>query len=87
MLTLGSAHARRVLQLVQRVLIIFMPQKYQPDYVYLRHVRSHRCHIFTAIQIACLAALWAIKSIKSISIIFPLMVRACAPTHRDVIIA
>jgi len=62
-------------QLVQRVLIMFMPPKYQPDYMYLRHVPLRRVHLFTAIQIVCLIGLWVIKTIKEISIIFPVMVR------------
>ena len=51
-----------------------MPVKYQPDYTYLRHVPLWRVHIFTFLQVLCLAALWAVKSIKSISIVFPLLV-------------
>ena len=69
------------LQLIDRLLLIFMPVKYQPDYTYLRHVPLWRVHIFTFLQVLCLAALWAVKSIKSISIVFPLLVsrsrRAC----------
>ena len=53
-----------------------MPEKYQPDYVDLRHVRTRRVHIFTLIQLTCLGLLWLIKSIKSISILFPIMVLA-----------
>jgi nitrate reductase NapE component len=64
------------IQLISRILIIFMPEKYQPDYVYLRHVRTRRVHVFTFIQLSCLALLWIIKSIKSISILFPIMVVA-----------
>ncbi|CAF2962810.1 unnamed protein product [Rotaria sp. Silwood2] len=64
------------IQLVSRILLIFMPEKYQPDYVYLRHVRTRRVHIFTFIQLSCLAMLWIIKSIQSISILFPIMVLA-----------
>jgi len=64
------------IQMVQRVLIMFMPVKYQPDYVFLRHVPLYRVHLFTVIQIICLAALCVIKEIKSISIVFPLMVLA-----------
>ncbi|XP_064598184.1 electroneutral sodium bicarbonate exchanger 1-like isoform X3 [Liolophura sinensis] len=64
------------MQLVSRTLILFMPQKYQPDYMYLRHVRTKRVHIFTLIQIICLVVLWVIKTIKSISIAFPIMVLA-----------
>ena len=63
-----------VLQLIDRLLLIFMPVKYQPDYTYLRHVPLWRVHIFTFLQVLCLAALWAVKSIKSISIVFPLLV-------------
>ena len=62
-------------QLIQRILIIFMPPKYQPDYMFLRTVPLRRVHMFTAVQVACLAVLWVIKTIKSISIVFPIMVR------------
>ncbi|VDN11825.1 unnamed protein product [Dibothriocephalus latus] len=61
------------LQIIQRFLLIFMPGKYQPDYPYLSHVRLWRVHLFTMIQVLCLALLWVIKSIKEISILFPLM--------------
>ncbi|CAF3452133.1 unnamed protein product [Rotaria sp. Silwood1] len=64
------------IQLISRILLIFMPEKYQPDYVYLRHVRTRRVHLFTLIQLSCLAMLWIIKSIKRISILFPIMVLA-----------
>ncbi|XP_065312733.1 electroneutral sodium bicarbonate exchanger 1-like isoform X3 [Gordionus sp. m RMFG-2023] len=63
-------------QFIQRISIFFMPQKYQPDYMFLRSVKTYRVHIFTAIQLLSLAALWAIKSYKSISICFPIMVVA-----------
>lgn len=33
-----------------------------------------KVHIFTLIQLACLIMLWLIKSFKSTSILFPLMV-------------
>lgn len=62
------------LQLIQRILIVFMPQKYQPDYKFLRHVPLIKVHLYTGVQIISLAALWAVKSISSISIVFPLMV-------------
>ena len=41
-----------------------MPNKYQPDYMYLRNVRTKRVHFFTFFQVLCLAALWVIKSFK-----------------------
>jgi hypothetical protein len=61
---------------MQRVMILFMPAKYQPDYMYLRKVPVRRVHLFTLLQVICLAILWTIKSIKMISIVFPLMVLA-----------
>ncbi|GIY43199.1 hypothetical protein CEXT_636942 [Caerostris extrusa] len=60
-------------QLFDRMLIMFMPQKYQPDYVFLRSVPTRRVHVFTLIQLTCLAILWIIKSYKPTSIGFPLM--------------
>ncbi|XP_062584941.1 sodium bicarbonate cotransporter 3-like isoform X1 [Saccostrea cucullata] len=66
----------RGMQIVNRILIWFMPQKYQPDYMYLRHVPTKRVHLFTAIQVMCLVILWIVKSIKDTSIVFPLMVLA-----------
>lgn len=64
------------MQIVNRILIWFMPQKYQPDYMYLRHVRTTKVHLFTFIQVLCLIILWIIKSIKKTSIAFPIMVWA-----------
>ncbi|CAG5127462.1 unnamed protein product, partial [Candidula unifasciata] len=66
--------ALRGMQFIDRVMLIFMPVKYQPDHIYLRHVPLWRVHIFTLIQAICLIALWVVKSIKSVSIIFPLLV-------------
>jgi hypothetical protein len=70
------------IQLISRILLIFMPEKYQPDNIYLRHVRTRRVHMFTLIQLTCLALLWIIKSIKRISILFPIMVLALVGARR-----
>ncbi|XP_044752342.1 sodium-driven chloride bicarbonate exchanger isoform X2 [Coccinella septempunctata] len=61
------------LQFFDRILIMFMPNKYQPDYMFLRQVPIKRVHLFTTIQIICLVCLWSIKSFSSTSILFPLM--------------
>lgn len=61
------------LQFFDRILIMFMPVKYQPDYMFLRQVPLKRVHMFTLIQLACLIVLWVIKSFSSTSILFPLM--------------
>ncbi|XP_037958639.1 sodium bicarbonate cotransporter 3 isoform X2 [Teleopsis dalmanni] len=61
------------LQFFDRLLIMFMPAKYQPDYMFLRQVPIKRVHLFTTIQLACLIILWLIKSFSQTSILFPLM--------------
>ncbi|VDI60796.1 solute carrier family 4 (sodium bicarbonate transporter), member 10 [Mytilus galloprovincialis] len=66
--------AFRGMQFKDRFFIMFMPVKYQPDRMYLRHVRINRVHLFTFFQILCLGILWVIKAIKTISIVFPVMV-------------
>ncbi|KAK6166316.1 hypothetical protein SNE40_023043 [Patella caerulea] len=66
--------ALKGMQFIDRLLLIFMPAKYQPDHAYVRHVPIRKIHLFTAIQVVCLAVLWVIKSFKSVSIIFPILV-------------
>ena len=61
------------MQFIDRMFLLFMPVKHQPDYLYLRHVPLKKVHLFTAIQAGSLAALWIIKSTPA-SLIFPLMV-------------
>jgi hypothetical protein len=61
-------------QFFQRLLILFMPAKYQPDEPYLRHVNTARVHLFTIIQLISTSGLYAIKYIESVAITFPLLV-------------
>ncbi|NXR47856.1 S4A4 protein, partial [Hippolais icterina] len=61
------------IQLMDRVRLLLMPAKHQPDLVYLRHVPLRRVHLFTIIQLLCLALLWVLKSTVA-AIIFPVMV-------------
>lgn len=65
------------IQLMQRIFIFFMPEKHQPDLIFLRHVRTWRVHVFTLFQIGCLVLLFVIKMNKKISILFPVMVNFC----------
>lgn len=62
------------IQFMHRIILVFMPEKHQPDYIFLRHVRTIKVHLFTIIQIFCLVMLFVIKMNKQISITFPLMV-------------
>lgn len=49
------------IQFIDRMKLVFMPAKYQPDYVYLRYVRINRVHLFTGIQV-CTGELVAVLS-------------------------
>ena len=69
------------IQFFERILLFFMPKKYQPDRPYLRSVPLNRVHLFTAVQLACLVGLWVIKDIKQTSILFPIMVSYINPFH------
>lgn len=58
---------------MDRLQLLLMPAKHQPDLIYLRHVPQRRIHLFTFIQALCLALLWILKSTVA-AIIFPVMV-------------
>ena len=61
------------LQFFDRILLFFMPKKYQPDYPYLRQIPLTRVHLFTIIQLFCFILLWLIQTFKATSIMFPIM--------------
>lgn len=61
-----------------------MPSKHQPDFSYLRHVPLRKVHLFTLVQITCLAVLWILKS-TFLAIIFPVMVGTEALRWSDLI--
>ncbi|XP_060630141.2 anion exchange protein 4 [Anolis sagrei] len=63
------------IQFTDRLQLLLMPAKHQPDFIYLRHVPLRQVHLFTFIQILCLAILWIIKSTAA-AIIFPVMLLA-----------
>jgi len=63
-------------QFIERIAILFMPNKYQPDYIFLRHVKTKRVHTFTIIQLVCFITMWIIKSVKTTAIAFPVMLIA-----------
>ncbi|XP_035415491.1 anion exchange protein 4 [Cygnus atratus] len=63
------------IQFTDRVRLLLMPAKHQPDLLYLRHVPLRRVHLFTFIQVLCLAVLWVLKSTVA-AIIFPVMLLA-----------
>ncbi|XP_075885850.1 electrogenic sodium bicarbonate cotransporter 4 [Nelusetta ayraudi] len=61
------------IQFWERIKLYLMPPKHQPDFSFLRHVPLRRVHLFTLVQIICLAVLWILKS-TFLAIIFPVMI-------------
>jgi hypothetical protein len=64
------------IQFMHRIILVLMPEKHQPDYIFLRHVKTLKVHLFTVIQLTSLVLLFLIKSNKTTSILFPIMVLA-----------
>ncbi|KAJ4941581.1 hypothetical protein JOQ06_011460 [Pogonophryne albipinna] len=60
------------IQFWDRIKLYMMPSKHQPDFPFLRHVPLRKVHLFTLVQILCLAVLWTLKS-TFLAIIFPVM--------------
>nr|XP_008252445.1 electrogenic sodium bicarbonate cotransporter 4 isoform X1 [Oryctolagus cuniculus]XP_051693154.1 electrogenic sodium bicarbonate cotransporter 4 isoform X1 [Oryctolagus cuniculus]XP_051693160.1 electrogenic sodium bicarbonate cotransporter 4 isoform X1 [Oryctolagus cuniculus]XP_051693169.1 electrogenic sodium bicarbonate cotransporter 4 isoform X1 [Oryctolagus cuniculus] len=61
------------IQFWERCKLFLMPAKHQPDHAFLRHVPLRRIHLFTLVQVLCLAVLWILKSTVA-AIIFPVMI-------------
>ncbi|XP_048416374.1 anion exchange protein 2-like isoform X2 [Stegostoma tigrinum] len=72
------------IQLFDRILLLLVPPKYHPDCVYVRKVRTRRMHLFTIIQILCIAILWAInKSVAALG--FPFLLILTVPLRMFVL--
>lgn len=52
-------------QLFDRVKLFFMPVKHHGTANYVRRVQTYKMHIFTLVQILCLAILWIVKSTRA----------------------
>uniref|UniRef100_A0A672LQV1 Anion exchange protein n=1 Tax=Sinocyclocheilus grahami TaxID=75366 RepID=A0A672LQV1_SINGR len=69
------------IQLTERMMLLFMPPKYHPEHTYVRKVRTLRMHLFTCLQLVCLAVLWAVMS-TSASLAFPFVLVLTVPFRR-----
>ncbi|XP_075894575.1 solute carrier family 4 member 1a (Diego blood group) [Nelusetta ayraudi] len=49
------------IQMWDRILLLITPKKYHPSDAYATRVSTMRMHLFTAIQLVCLALLWMVK--------------------------
>ncbi|XP_055253585.1 band 3 anion transport protein [Moschus berezovskii] len=70
------------IQLFDRILLLLKPRKYYPDVPYAMRVKTWRMHMFTIIQIVCLVILWAVRSIKQISLALPFILILTVPLRR-----
>ncbi|XP_043248808.1 band 3 anion transport protein isoform X2 [Colletes gigas] len=52
-------------QMFDRVKLFFMPVKHHGTANYVRRVQTYKMHLFTLIQILCLAILWTVKSTRA----------------------
>lgn len=68
-------------QFFKRVELIFMAPSQQPYIEYISNVPLRKVHLFTAIQIVMIALLMVIKSVESISFIFPIFIMLMIPTR------
>ncbi|XP_038591512.1 solute carrier family 4 member 1b (Diego blood group) [Micropterus salmoides] len=66
------------IQLWDRILLLLIPKKYHPNEPYATRVSTGRMHLFTAIQIVCLAVLWIVKS-SPVSLALPFILILTIP--------
>ncbi|XP_034717019.1 solute carrier family 4 member 1b (Diego blood group) [Etheostoma cragini] len=65
------------IQLWDRILLLLIPKKYHPE-TYATRVSTGRMHLFTAIQVVCLAVLWIVKS-SPVSLALPFILILTIP--------
>ncbi|XP_016047494.1 band 3 anion transport protein [Erinaceus europaeus] len=70
------------IQLFDRILLLFKPSKHHPDVPFVKRVKTWRMHLFTGIQIICLAVLWAAKSSPTTSLALPFILILTVPLRR-----
>ncbi|XP_076857138.1 solute carrier family 4 member 1b (Diego blood group) isoform X2 [Brachyhypopomus gauderio] len=66
------------IQLWDRILLLFVPKKYHPNEPYATRVATSRMHMFTAVQMVCLAVLWMVKS-STLSLTLPFILILTVP--------
>ncbi|XP_072010666.1 anion exchange protein 2 isoform X1 [Engystomops pustulosus] len=66
------------IQFYERIQLLLKPPKHHPDEIYVKKVRTLRMHLFTALQLVCLAILWAVMSTAA-SLAFPFILILTVP--------
>ncbi|KAF5295459.1 hypothetical protein FQR65_LT10447 [Abscondita terminalis] len=70
------------IQFFDRIRLFFMPVKHHPEASYVKKVKTAKMHLFTAIQLLCLALLWTVKSTKA-SLVFPFFLLFMVPLRAN----
>uniref|UniRef100_A0A8C9YB54 Anion exchange protein n=1 Tax=Sander lucioperca TaxID=283035 RepID=A0A8C9YB54_SANLU len=65
------------IHLWDRILLLLIPKKYHPE-TYATRVSTGRMHLFTSIQVVCLAVLWIVKS-SPVSLALPFILILTIP--------
>ncbi|XP_029980990.1 anion exchange protein 3-like [Sphaeramia orbicularis] len=69
------------IQLYERITLMCTPAKHHPDHIYVTKVKTWRMNLFTLIQLACIVALWVVKSTVA-SLAFPFVLIMTVPLRR-----
>ncbi|KAM9364295.1 anion exchange protein 3 [Pholidichthys leucotaenia] len=69
------------IQLYERITLMVTPAKHHPDHIYVTKVKTWRMNMFTVIQLACIVALWVVKSTAA-SLAFPFVLIMTVPLRR-----
>nr|XP_015830585.2 anion exchange protein 3 [Nothobranchius furzeri] len=72
------------IQLYERITLMVTPAKHHPDHIYVTKVKTWRMNMFTIIQLACIVALWVVKSTVA-SLAFPFILIMTVPLRRLVL--
>ncbi|XP_063317510.1 anion exchange protein 2a [Pelmatolapia mariae] len=68
------------IQLTERLILLLMPPKYHPNHNYVRKVRTLRMHLFTLVQLTCLALLWVVMATAA-ALAFPFVLLLTIPVR------
>ncbi|XP_038575994.1 anion exchange protein 3 isoform X1 [Micropterus salmoides] len=69
------------IQLYERITLMVTPAKHHPDHIYVTKVKTWRMNLFTITQLACIVALWVVKSTVA-SLAFPFVLIMTVPLRR-----
>ena len=68
-------------QFFQRFLMFFMQPSKFPKETHTQHMETKRMHMFTCIQIFLFVSLLVFRSVKTIAIAFPIIIKLCIPVR------